>query len=349
MDSSREPFRRVLVAGGAGFIGSHFARYLLARSLAEVVVLDKLTYAGNLANLTDLSDSPRFRFVHADICDVDAVEAALTGCDAIVNFAAETHVDRSLLDPSAFIQTNVYGTWTLLESARRAGVRRYVQVSTDEVYGDVETGLSSEDDPLRPRSPYSASKAGADLMVLSYVAAHGLDASITRGSNTYGPYQYPEKVIPLMITHAMEDRPLPVYGDGRQIRDWIHVADHCSGIATVLERGQPGEVYNVGGGNPRENLDVIRTILRLLDRPESLLQHVKDRLAHDRRYALATDKLRGLGWEPAVAFDDGLRDTVAWYHARRDWWEPLRDADFRDYYQRNYGGRAARDADVPRA
>ncbi|HUZ00899.1 MAG TPA: dTDP-glucose 4,6-dehydratase [Thermomicrobiaceae bacterium] len=338
-------FRRVLITGGAGFIGSNFARFLLERGSAEVVVLDKLTYAGNLANLQDLTESSEFRLIVGDICDAPAVQVAVEGCDAIVNFAAETHVDRSLLDAAAFIQTNVYGTWVLLEAARREGVRRYVQVSTDEVYGEVPEAFSIETDPLCPRSPYSASKAGADMMVQAYVATHGLDASITRGSNTYGPYQFPEKVIPLMITNAMEERPLPVYGDGRQVRDWIHVWDHCAGIDAVLRRGEPGEAYNVGGGNPRENLDVIRAILRLLERPESLVHHVTDRPGHDRRYALATDKLRSLGWEPTIQFEDGLRQTVAWYRDQRSWWEPLRDTGFEQYYARNYATRAVVDID----
>ena len=339
-----EAFRRLLVTGGAGFIGSNFARFLLGRGDSEVVVFDKLTYAGNPANLADLQGSARFRFIQGDICDPDAVQEAVQGCDAVVNFAAETHVDRSLLDPAAFIHTNVYGTWVLLEAARQGAVRRFVQVSTDEVYGEVPAGYSTEADPLRPRSPYSASKAGADMMVLAYVATYGLHASITRGSNTYGPYQFPEKVIPLMITNAMEERPLPVYGDGRQVRDWIHVEDHCAGIEAVLRRGEPGEAYNVGGGNPRENLDVIRTILRILGRPDSLVRHVTDRPGHDRRYALATGKLRALGWQPTIDFEEGLRRTVAWYQEHHTWWEPLRGAGFQQYYDRNYGGRTTVDS-----
>ncbi|ACZ38404.1 dTDP-glucose 4,6-dehydratase [Sphaerobacter thermophilus] len=336
----RQDLRHVLVTGGAGFIGSNFVRYLLERGVPRVTVYDKLTYAGNRANLADIEDHPGFRFIHADICDRADVATAMRGCDAVVNFAAETHVDRSLLDADDFLRTNVVGTHVLLEAAREHGVRHFVHVSTDEVYGDVPVGESREEDPLRPRSPYSASKAGGEMMVLAAVATHGVPATITRGSNTYGPYQYPEKFIPLMITNALEGRPLPIYGDGLQVRDWIHVLDHCSGIETVLLKGKPGEAYNIGGGNPRQNLDVAREILDLLGQPHDLIQHVEDRLGHDRRYALATGKLRALGWRPQVPFEQGLRDTVEWYRERRDWWEPLRDAAFAEYYGRNYGSRA---------
>ena len=332
--------RRVLVTGGAGFIGGNFARSLLERGVPEVWVYDKLTYAGNRDNLSDLESAPGFRFIHADICDPLAVDEAVAECDAIVNFAAETHVDRSLLEPAGFIQTNVYGTFVLLEAARRHGVRRFVQVSTDEVYGDIAVGYSNEADRLHPRSPYSASKAGAEMMVLAYVETHAFPAVITRGSNTYGPYQYPEKFIPLMITNALEGRKLPVYGDGLQVRDWIHVRDHCAGIDFALRAGNAGEVYNIGGGNERQNINVVREILRILDRPDDLIQHVEDRLGHDRRYALDTGKLRALGWKPETHFAEGLRETVDWYLARRDWWEPLKGESFAAYYGRTYGGRA---------
>ncbi|MDI3341100.1 MAG: dTDP-glucose 4,6-dehydratase [Sphaerobacter sp.] len=332
--------QHVLVTGGAGFIGSNFVRYLLRRGVPRVTAYDKLTYAGNRASLADVEDHPGFRFIHADICERADVAAALRGCDAVVNFAAETHVDRSLLDADDFLRTNVVGTHVLLEQARRLGVRRFVHVSTDEVYGDVPEGYSRETDPLRPRSPYSASKAAGEMMVLAAVASYGVPAVITRGSNTYGPYQYPEKFIPLMITNALEGRPLPVYGDGRQMRDWIHVEDHCAGIEVALLRGVPGEAYNIGGGHPRENLSVVREILQILGLSEDLIQHVSDRPGHDRRYALATDKLRALGWRPTIDFPRGLRETVEWYRRRRDWWEPLRDAAFAEYYGRNYGGRA---------
>ena len=324
--------RRVLVAGGAGFIGSNFARYLVEQGIPEVWVLDKLTYAGNRQNIADLERAGTVHFVHGDICD------------AVVNFAAETHVDRSLLEPASFIQTNVYGTFVLLEAARKYRVPRFVQVSTDEVYGDVSTGFSSEDDRLHPRSPYSASKAGAEMMVIAYHETYGLPVMTTRGSNTYGPYQYPEKFLPLMITNAMEGQPLPIYGDGRQVRDWIHVRDHCAGIFAVLQRGAPGAVYNIGGGNERQNIDVARTVLRILDQPGGLIRHVEDRLGHDRRYALSTDRLRALGWEPTIAFEEGIRDTVDWYRSRRDWWEPLKAGQFSEYYARNYGSRELLDA-----
>lgn len=335
--------QHVLVTGGAGFIGSNFARYLLERGVPRVTVYDKLTYAGNRANLEDVESHPGFTFIHADICDPADVSSAMRGCDAVVNFAAETHVDRSILDADDFIRTNVHGTHVLLEAAREHSIRRFVQVSTDEVYGDVPTGFSDETDRLHPRSPYSASKAGAEMMVIAYVETYSVPAVITRGSNTYGPYQYPEKFIPLMVIHAMEGRPLPVYGDGRQVRDWIHVLDHCSGVETVLLHGVPGEAYNIGGGNPRENIAVVHEILRLVGAPEDLIQHVEDRLGHDRRYAIRTDKLRSLGWAPTIDFTEGLRQTVDWYRTRRDWWEPLRDSSYAEYYGRNYGDRAVLD------
>ncbi len=252
---------------------------------------------------------------------------------------AETHVDRSLLEPADFIQTNVYGTWVLLEAARRYGIRRFVQVSTDEVYGEVPAGYSQESDRLHPRSPYVASKAGAEMMSLGYAETYDLPVVITRSSNTSGPYQYPEKFIPLMITNAMEAQRLPVYGDGRQIRDWIHVRDHCSGIDTVMRAGTAGQAYNIGGGNERCNIDVMREILQALDKPTDLIRHVQDRLGHDRRYAVATDGIQALGWQPRVGFSDGLRATIEWYRERRDWWEPLKGHDFAEYYGRNYGGR----------
>ena len=332
-------FRRVLVTGGAGFIGSNFVRYLLELGAREVVVLDKLTYAGNLANLADLAGRPGFRFIHGDIADAAVVAAAMEGCDAVVNFAAETHVDRSLLEPAAFIQTNVHGTYVLLETALRTGVERFVQVSTDEVYGEVLTGRSRESDPLRPRNPYSASKASGDLLALAYYASHGLPVMVTRGANTYGPYQHPEKFIPLSVTNLLEGRPIPVYGDGRQERDWLHVRDHCRAIALVLARGKPGQVYNVGAGNHRPNLEVARAIVRLLELPEELIQHVTDRPGHDRRYAVDASKIEALGWAPEIPFETGLAETVRWYETHRDWWMPLKSGQFTDYYRRNYGSR----------
>jgi dTDP-glucose 4,6-dehydratase len=327
---------RVLVTGGAGFIGSHFVKRLLAAG-DDVVVLDKLTYSGNPANLEGLD----VRLEHADICDAEAVARAGAGCDAVVNFAAETHVDRSILGAREFIETDVLGTYVLLLFARDHGLR-FVQVSTDEVYGDLPPGVSSnEDDPLRPSSPYSASKAGGDLQVLAAVRTFGVAASITRGSNTYGPNQYPEKIIPLFVTNALDGLPLPVYGDGRQTRDWLHVEDHCAGIETVLRQGEAGEVYNVGGGEELENIDVTHRILRLTGADDSLVTYVEDRPGHDRRYSLDTTKLRGLGWRPERDFERGLAETVEWYRARREWWEPLKSGEYRAYYAQQYGSRRA--------
>jgi dTDP-glucose 4,6-dehydratase len=327
---------RVLVTGGCGFIGSHFVRRLVGRG-DEAVVLDKLTYSGNPANLAGVEHA----FVQGDIADAEAVAEAGAGCDAIVNFAAETHVDRSILEAREFIRTDVEGTQVLLEWARATGAR-FVQVSTDEVYGDVPRGRSSaEDDPLRPSSPYAASKAGGDLQVLAYVRTYGVNASITRGSNTYGPNQYPEKLIPLFVTNALDGEPLPVYGDGRQTRDWLHVTDHCSAIDLVLREGGPGEVYNVGRGDERENLEVTRRILDLTGRDDSLLRHVDDRPGHDRRYAVDSSKLHALGWRPERTFEEGLAETVAWYRDRRDWWEPLKSGEYRAYYAQQYAGRLA--------
>jgi dTDP-glucose 4,6-dehydratase len=332
--------RRLLVTGGAGFIGSNYVRYVLANDLVdEIRVLDKLTYSGNRSSLDDVANDARFQFFTGDICDVKAVSDAAAGCDAIINFAAETHVDRSLLEPVGFIQTNVHGTWVLLEMARQLGGIRFVQVSTDEVYGDVPHGYSSESDALHPRNPYSASKAAAEMMVIAYIETHGLDALITRGSNTYGPYQYPEKFIPLMITNVMERRPVPVYGDGLQVRHWIYVEDHCSGIDAVLRKGKSGEIYNVGSDEERTNLRVAEQVLGILDAPDDLIQHVTDRKGHDRRYALSSEKLHWLGWQPAWSFDEGIRATIDWYRSRRDWWGPIRDTSFDQYYQRNYGDR----------
>jgi dTDP-glucose 4,6-dehydratase len=324
---------RVLVTGGAGFIGSHFVRRLV-RAGEDVVVFDKLTYSGNRANLEDVEHE----FAHGDICDADAVAEAAAGCDAIVNFAAETHVDRSILGPAEFIATDVLGTQVLLDWARHAGVRM-VQVSTDEVYGDLEAGgRSREDDPLRPSSPYSASKAGGDLQVLAYVRTYGVDACITRGANTYGPNQYPEKLIPLFVTNALDGEPLPVYGDGRQVREWLYVDDHCAGVERVLRDGRAGEIYNVGG-DERENLEITRRILELTGADESLVRHVADRPGHDRRYALDDSKLRALGWEPSRRLEDGLAETVEWYRANRAWWEPLKSGEYRAYYQQQYADR----------
>jgi dTDP-glucose 4,6-dehydratase len=331
--------RRILVTGGCGFIGSHFVRRLLRRhDDVEVVNLDALTYAGNPANLAEVADSERYRFVHGSICDADAVASAAEGCESIVNFAAETHVDRSIMEAGDFIQTDVFGTYLLLEWIRDHG-GRLVHVSTDEVYGDIEPGHASrEDDALRPSSPYSASKAGGDLQVLAAVRTYGVDAAITRGSNNYGPNQYPEKLIPLFTTNLLDGEPVPVYGDGRQSRDFIYVEDHCAGIETVLERGASGEIYNVGGGNEIENLTTTTRLLELTGRDESHIRYVTDRPGHDRRYALDTSKLQGLGWRPEVTFDQGLELTVAWYRDNRAWWEPIKGGGgFAEYRRKQYG------------
>ena len=324
---------RVLVTGGAGFIGSHFAKRLAATG-DEVAVLDKLTYSGNRANL----EGGDVEFFEGDICDPDAVAEAGAGAEAIVNFAAETHVDRSILGATEFVETDVLGTVVLLSWARDAGVR-LVQVSTDEVYGDVPEGeSSSESDPLRPSSPYSASKAGGDLQVLAAVRTFGVDACVTRGANTYGPNQYPEKLIPLFVTNALDGEPLPVYGDGRQQREWLHVGDHCAAVELVLREGASGEVYNVGG-EEHENLELTRRILELTGADPALVRHVEDRPGHDRRYSLDDARLRTLGWSPQRSLDGGLAETVDWYRDNRTWWEPIKSGEYRDYYRQQYAER----------
>jgi dTDP-glucose 4,6-dehydratase len=335
---------RLLVCGGAGFIGSNFTRLRLRENGDEVVVLDKLTYAGREENLHDLIDDPGFRFVHGAIEDPQAVAGAIESHppDAIVNFAAETHVDRSIAEPDAFVRTHALGTYVLLEAARTlsgTGERgpRYVQVSTDEVYGSIEDGSFTEASPLRPSSPYSATKTGADLLVQSYFHTYGLPAVVCRGSNNYGPYQYPEKLIPLMILNALNGDALPIYGDGMQVRNWIHATDFARAIGHVLERGAPGEVYNAGGPDECPNIEVVRRILELTGAPESSIEHVTDRPGHDRRYSLSSEKVRALGWEPRVRFAEGLEHTVAWYRDNAWWWEPIRSGDYRAYYERQYG------------
>jgi dTDP-glucose 4,6-dehydratase len=327
---------RVLVTGGAGFIGSHFVKRLAAAG-EDVVVLDKLTYAGNPANLEGVD----CELVVGDIADADAVREAGSGCDAAVNFAAQTHVDRTILAQHELIETNITGVQTLLDWAREARAR-LVHVSTDEVYGDLEAGGSSrEDDPLRPSSPYSAAKAGGDLQVLAYVRTYAIDALITRGSNTYGPNQYPEKLLPLFVTNALDGEPLPLYGDGRQVRDWLFVEDHCAGIDAALRHGAAGEIYNVGGGDERENVEITRMVLEATGADPSLVRPVEDRAGHDRRYSLETAKIRAeLGWEPHVTLEDGFARTVAWYRDNRAWWEPIkRSGGYREYYDRQYAER----------
>jgi dTDP-glucose 4,6-dehydratase len=327
---------RLLVCGGAGFIGSNFARLRLREGRDEVVVLDKLTYAGRRENLQDLESDPRFSFVHGAIEDPAAVAAAMDGVDAVVNFAAETHVDRSILDPDAFVRTHALGTFVLLEAARERGVR-FVQISTDEVYGSIAEGSFTESSPLDPSSPYSATKAGADLLVSSYRHTYGTETLICRGSNNYGPYQYPEKLIPLMVLNALAGDPLPVYGDGQNVRNWLFVEDFATGIGHVLEHGEPGEAYNIGGPDECANIDVVRRILELCGRDESLIEYVADRPGHDRRYSLASDKVASLGWSASTRFEDGLEPTVAWYRDNAWWWEPIRSGAYREYYQRQYG------------
>ena len=332
----------IMVTGGAGFIGSNFARMMLEKyPQYHILVYDKLTYAGNPENVRDLQGHPRFIFIAGDIADADKVESTIRefGVDAIVNFAAETHVDRSIMDPGSFIQTNVFGVYTLLEATRKLGVERMLHVSTDEVYGAVHEGSSTEEDKLEPRSPYSASKASGDLLCQAYHVTHGTHVVVTRGSNTYGPRQYPEKLLPLFITNALEDKSLPVYGDGKYVRDWMYVLDHCEGIDLVLHKGQAGKIYNVGGGNERENMTVIYAILDLLDKPRSLIQYVKDRPGHDLRYSVDTTRLKALGWSPRWSLDDGLRATVEWYANNPEWWKKIKSGEFAEYYARMYGER----------
>ena len=332
---------RILVTGGAGFIGSHLVRRLVVQGGHEIVNLDALKYSGNRANLADLEDQSRYHFVHGDIADQALVKRLLDEhrIEAVVNAAAETHVDRSILDPGSFANTDVVGTGVLLEEARNAGVKRFVQVSTDEVYGSVEAGTSTEEDRLNPRSPYSASKAGGDLLTLSFWTTYRFPVIVTRGSNTYGSHQYPEKFIPLFVTNAIDDQPLPLYGDGRQRRDWLAVQDHCAGIERVLWDGEPGEIYNIGGGNERQNLEVAEQLLSLLGKPKSLIRFIEDRPGHDRRYAVDSRKLTKIGWEPTVRFDDGLKATVDWYRQNESWWRPIKSGEFRAYYEAMYGKR----------
>lgn len=335
---------KLLVSGGAGFIGSSFIRTALADHTDwSIVNVDKLTYAGNLENLTEIQQDPRYRFVQADIADAAAIEGSVTpDLDAVVNFAAETHVDRSIEDAHPFLNTNVVGTKVLLDAARRKKVPIFLQVSTDEVYGALgEEGEFTEASPLQPNSPYAASKAAADLLVRSYFVTHKMPVVITRSSNNYGPFQFPEKFIPLFVTNALEDRPLPLYGDGRNVRDWTFVDDNARAIALALIQGRPGEVYNIASRAEKRNLDVAETILRILGKPGSLLRFVQDRPGHDWRYALSNDKIRSLGWTPRVSFEEGLRLTVEWYRTQRGWWERVKSGAYREYYERHYGRRLA--------
>lgn len=335
--------KNLMVTGGAGFIGANFVLHLLAEyEDYNVVVYDKLTYAGNLDNLLAVSDDPRYQFVKGDICDAESVAETIRQhhIDTIINFAAETHVDRSILDPDAFIKTNVEGTYVLLEAARKIGMLRFHQVSTDEVYGDVPEGYSSvESDPAAPRSPYAASKAGADLMVLAFHTTYDLPVTVSRGANNIGPYQYPEKVVPLFSTNAIDNLPLPVYGDGKQMRDYQYVGDHCRAVDLVLHGGQLGEVYNIGTGHEMENLTMIEIILEALDRPSSLIRHVTDRPGHDRRYSLNVKKIRSLGWEPEYSLAEAVAKTANWYKDNDWWWRKIKEGDFQEYYEMQYGQR----------
>jgi dTDP-glucose 4,6-dehydratase len=333
--------KNVLVTGGAGFIGSNFVRYFLRAGRGVAVVnLDKLTYAGNLENLADVEHDSRYHFVKGDICDRTTVERVFAefGIDTVVHFAAESHVDRSILGVGVFIQTNVLGTQVLLDVARDRGVERFLQVSTDEVYGSLgATGKFTETTPLHPNSPYAASKASSDLLALAYYHTYGTPVLVTRCSNNYGPYQFPEKLIPLMIVNALQGKPLPVYGDGLNIRDWLHVRDHCAALDTVLEKGKPGEVYNIGGNNEWKNIDIVRSILRVLGKPESLIQFIKDRPGHDRRYAIDPTKIRSeLRWEPSYRFESGIAETIEWFVGHEGWWRRVMTGEYLEYYQRQY-------------
>jgi dTDP-glucose 4,6-dehydratase len=340
---------RLLITGGAGFIGSNFIRYILDKELGiEVTNLDALTYAGNLENLQAVADHPRYRFVRGDICDVELVRELVRDMDAVVNLAAESHVDRSLVSATPFVQTNVMGTQNLLAASLEANVPRFLQVSTDEVYGelpwsdperpDPDAPLFSEDTPLNPRSPYSATKAAADLLALSYHTTHRIDVIVTRCSNNYGPYQFPEKLIPLMVTNALEGRDLPVYGDGLNVRDWIHVSDHCRGMFLALQEGMAGRVYNFGGAAERANLQVVRAIAAAVGAPEELITFVEDRRGHDRRYAVDHSRaVEELGWEPRVGFEEGLEATVEWYRRHEGWWQRIRSGEYQRFYEEMYG------------
>ncbi|MDH7482317.1 MAG: dTDP-glucose 4,6-dehydratase [Armatimonadota bacterium] len=334
--------KNILVTGGAGFIGSNFCRYMLEKYQDyNIIVLDALTYAGNLDNLADIQDNQRFMFFHGDIRDKTIVENLVRNVDAIVNFAAETHVDRSIADPGSFVLTDVYGVFMLLEACKKFGIEKFLHISTDEVYGSIQEGSFKEGDPLLPNSPYSSSKAGGELLARSYFVTYGLPVLITRGSNNFGPYQYPEKLIPLFITNALEDKPLPVYGDGKQIRDWIYVLDHCEAIDLVLHKGEIGEAYNIGGGNERMNIEITKFILSHLGKPESLIKYVADRPGHDRRYALDCTKIQALGWSPRHKFETALANTIDWYVKNEAWWRKIKEhqADYKEFTKKWYSER----------
>jgi dTDP-glucose 4,6-dehydratase len=336
---------KVLVTGGCGFIGSNFIRHLFETrgDAVSVVNLDKLTYAANPRNLEGMDERLNYRFIRGDITDPADVRDAMEGCTHVVNFAAETHVDRSLVGDASFIETDVRGVFVLLEEAKRRGIRKFIQISTDEVYGTIASGSFREDSALNPRNPYSASKAGGDRLAYSYWASYGMPVVITRASNNYGPYQYPEKLIPLFVTNAIDDQPLPLYGDGRNVRDWLYVRDHARAVDFLLEAGEPGETYNIAGGNEVENIEITRQVLSALGKPATLIRFVDDRPGHDRRYSLDAGKLARLGFRPSTPLGRGLAETIAWYRAREDWWRPIKekDAGYREYYRTQYGDRLA--------
>src|SRR5260370_37966962 len=335
---------KLLVTGGAGFIGSNFIRHVLSVGKSyDVVNVDAFAYAGNVANLVSVASDAHYRFIRADICDAAAMSQAMSGCDAVIHFAAESHVDRSIYEPAPVIETNVTGTFVLLQVARKLNIRRFVHISTDEVYGDLAPGTVSDENAfLRPNSPYSASKASADLIVRSFIRTYGFPALITRSCNNYGPHQFPEKFLPLLLINALEDKPLPIYGDGRQERNWVHVEDNCRGILAILERGRDGAVYNIGGEDVLENLDMAQRLLRLIGKPESLMRYVADRPGHDRRYALDSSKMKAeVGWRPLISLEDGLQQTVDWYRSNSAWVASVRDGGYRSYYEKYYENRDA--------
>ncbi len=327
-----------LVTGGAGFIGSNYIHYLFEKygKNVNIINLDKLTYAGNLENLRDVEDNPNYRFVKGDICDAAVVDPLVEEADIVVNFAAESHVDRSIGRPDDFIMTDVYGAFVLLEAARKHGVEKFVQISTDEVYGSIIDGSFKETDVLEPSSPYSASKAGADRLAFSYFVTYKLPVIITRCSNNYGPYQYPEKLIPLFVTNALEDKSLPIYGDGKNVRDWIYVLDHCDAVQFLIDNGEHGQVYNIGGGNERMNIEITNLILKTLNKPDSLKTYVDDRLGHDRRYSVDTSKIAALGWTPGYTFEEAMTSTINWYVDHPDWWGKLKSGEYKEFYKANY-------------
>lgn len=328
--------KHILVTGGAGFIGSNFIRYILKKHDVSVTNLDKLTYAGNLDNLRDVESDPRYRFVKGDICDAGVVDPLVKEVDTIINFAAESHVDRSIGKPDDFIKTDIFGVFVLLEACRKHGIQKFVQISTDEVYGSIESGFFSETDTLMPSSPYAASKAGADRLAYSYFVTYGVPVVIPRSSNNYGPNQYPEKLISLFITNALDNKELPVYGDGQNIRDWIYVTDNCEAIECVMSKGQNGEVYNIGSGNEKTNLEITEMILKSLDKPQKLISYVEDRKGHDKRYALRFEKIQALGWKQKHTFEEAMQETILWYSQNRTWWEKIKSGEYLEYYQSHY-------------